>query len=73
MSYEEIEQKLRMGDILEGLVSSVTSITNPFLKVDKNELYFNVMHGKYHTILTPCCSIGKELIRKRYHYNYTTC
>jgi hypothetical protein len=60
MSYEEIEEKLRMGDVLEGLVSSVTSIKNPFLGVDNNELSLNVMHGKYHAILTPCCSIGKE-------------
>jgi len=60
MSYEAIEPKLRMGDVLEGLVSSVTSITNPFLNNDKNELSFNITHGKYYAILSPCCAIGKD-------------
>jgi len=66
MFYEpEMDKVLRLGDVVRGYISPSTKIKQPFLSFESSiyhnyDISFEV--PRYSVILTPCCSIGDQMI-----------
>jgi len=64
-SPDRMEKILRLGDVVRGYISFSTRIKQPFLSFE-NSIYHNYDISfevpQYSVVLTPCCSIGDQMI-----------
>lgn len=64
-SPERMDKVLRLGDVVRGYISASTRIKQPFLSFESS-IYHNYDVSfevpRYSVVLTPCCSIGDQMI-----------
>lgn len=62
---EQMDKVLRLGDVVRGYISLSAKIKQPFLSFESS-IYHNYDVSfevpRYSVILTPCCSIGDQMI-----------
>lgn len=55
---DTIEQRLRFGDVLEGYLSTIPKINQPFVENSNQPYQIDVTLPNFCVVMDPCCNIG---------------
>jgi len=55
---DTIEQRLRFGDVLEGYLSTIPKIDEPFIEENNQPYQIDVTLPDFCVVMDPCCNIG---------------
>ncbi len=58
----EMEQALRLGDVVKGFVSVTPNVNDPILLADGHSYSVDIQLPNFSVVLTPCCSIANQMI-----------
>lgn len=56
------ESTLRLGDVIQGFVSSVAAIKDPCFNQKHTDYKIEVSQPEYCVVVSPCCSIGEGVV-----------